>query len=175
MTPLTNEAVQQELELLTRTLTVARKDLGDLPQRKLASMLGVAKTSVVDWETGQDSPTVRNLIGWARILMLRLVIVDRIGVQVPCSVPREHGETWETYELRRLTMVLRDVRNAYPMLPQLEVANRGGFSRVSLVHWESLRTPPRTLGLIRWAMALDCRVRLAPMRPRRRILATVEG
>lgn len=166
---ITEVDARRELAFLTGILTAAQKDIG-LPDRKLASTLGVATNSVVDWGTGQDSPTAPHLIGWAMAAGLRLVIVNDAGTRVPCSLQRESGETSGVYELRKLTTVLCDVRNAYPPLSQLEVARRAGVSRVSLVHWERMRTPPRALSLIRWAMALDLSFRLARLRAPHQIL-----
>lgn len=170
MAPLAEADVQRELTLLTGLLTAARRDHGDLPQRRLASMLGVSVNSVTEWESGQESLTVRHLVVWARVMALRLVIVDVFGAQVPYPLPRDHGEAWDTYELRRLTGALRDVRKSGVRSTQLEVACKAGVSRSSLLNWEALITHPRALGLIRWAMALDCRIRLARLQPPHGIL-----
>jgi transcriptional regulator with XRE-family HTH domain len=164
MAPLADAAVQRELTILTDRLTRARKDHRDFPQHRLASMLSVSTDSVIDWESGQESLTVHHLILWARALMLRVVIVDALDAQIRCPVPRDPGEAWAHHELRGLTVVLRAVRNAHPKLSQLEVADRAGVSRRSIRRWENLESPPRTLGFIRWTMALECRARLAPLR-----------
>jgi transcriptional regulator with XRE-family HTH domain len=161
MAPLAEADVQRELTLLTGLLTAARRNHGALTQHRLASMLRVSTNSVTDWESGQESLTVRHLILWARALILRPVIVDACGSQIRYSPPRDHEEAWDTYELRRLTGLLRDLRKGRFRWTQLEVADKAGVSRSSIRHWEALTTPPRTLGLIRWAMALDCRIRLS--------------
>lgn len=174
MAPLADATVQQELAILTDRLVAARKDQGGVTRYRLARMLGVSSNSVIDWESGQESLTVHHLIVWARALMLRVVIVDALGEQIRGALPRDLGEDWVRYELRGLMLVLRDVRNAHPRLTQREVADRARVSRRSIRRWENLETSPRTLGFIRWTMALECKVRLAPMQPSR-IQPVVEG
>ncbi|GAA2011723.1 hypothetical protein GCM10009839_02400 [Catenulispora yoronensis] len=175
MAPLTDAAVQEEVAVLTVQLTAARVQRGDLPQHRLASLLGVSTNSVIDWESGRESLTVRHLIVWARALMLRLVIVDTLGARVHLPLVRDRGEDWDTYELRRLITTLRDIRKAGDRLTQIEVARRAGVGQTSLRHWETLTTAPRTFSLIRWAMALDCGIRLAPLRPPYRTGLAMEG
>lgn len=161
MAPSAETDVHPELALLTSQLARARRRRGDLPQHRLASMLGVSANSITEWESGQESLTVRHLVLWARVLRLRLVIVDAFDAQVRYPLSRDPGEGWDSYELRRLTGTLRDVRRGSVRLTQLDVARKAGVSRSSILNWETLATHPRALGLIRWAMALDCRLRLA--------------
>ncbi|MFL6112958.1 MAG: helix-turn-helix domain-containing protein, partial [Catenulispora sp.] len=175
MAPLADAAVQRELAILTNPLTRARSDRGDFPQHRLAAMLGVSTSSVIGWESGQESLTVHHLILWARALTLKVVIVNAAGTRIRCPLSREPGEAWADYELRGLTVVLHAVRNAYPKLSQFEVADRAGVSRRSIRRWENLESPPRTLGFIRWTMALECRARLAPLRPPSGIPSTAES
>ena len=124
--PLAEADAQRELVLLTSLLSAARRDLGDLPQHRLASELGVSTNSVIDWESGQESLTVRHLVMWARSLVLRLVIVDAFGSQIRYPLPQDPGETWDAYELRRLTGALRDVRTGSVRLTRKAAAS--GFS-----------------------------------------------
>lgn len=155
--------VSQEWTALIDRLKQARYERGGLSQRRLASMLGVSANSITEWESGQESVTVRHLVLWARVLSLRLVIVDAFNAQVRYPLSRDLGEAWDSYELRRLTGTLRDVRVGGVRWTQREVARKAGVSRSSIRHWEVLTTPPRTIGLIRWAMALDCRLDLRPL------------
>lgn len=174
MAPLTTADAQRELAVLTDLLTAVRADHGDLPQHRLASMLGVSTNSVTDWESGQESLTVRHLIAWAHSLALRLVIVDAFGAQIRYPLTRDNAEAWDAYELRRLTGTLRDVREGSLGLTQLEVAHKAGVSRSSIRHWEVLTTPPRTIGFLRWTMALGCRIRLAQLQHPHRILSPAD-
>jgi DNA-binding XRE family transcriptional regulator len=173
MAPLATDA-QRELAVLTDLLTAVRTDHGNLPQHRLASMVGVSTNSVIDWESGQESLTLRHLIAWAHSLALRLVIIDAFGAQIRYPLARDSAEAWDAYELRRLTGALRDVREGSLGLTQLEVARKAGVSRSSIRHWEVLTTPPRSIGFIRWTMALGFRIRLAQLRPPHRILSLAE-
>lgn len=158
-------AVHREVTVLIDLLVKSRRIRGDLPQQRLATMLGVSTRTVQDWEAAQDAPTVRHLIAWAHLLALRIAVVDGLDRQIRCPLVRERGEEYEVFETRRLAAILRDLREAVPRLTQREVARLAGVSRLSILRWENLETFPRTTGLVRWAHALDCRIRLVPLRP----------
>lgn len=159
------DAVHRELADLVDTLTEARRDLGDLPQHRLATLLGVSAHTVQDWETGDDYPTVRHLIGWARLVGFKLALFDDDEQPVRLPVAREPDESFEQYELRRLVASLRDLRTAHPRIAQSKVADRAGVSRISIVNWENLDASPRSSGFVRWVQALDCRLKLVRLRP----------
>lgn len=161
---LADQAIQREVSALIAILVGARRDRGDLPQRRLATLLGVAAHSVQDWETGTDVPTVRHLIAWARLVALKLAVLDDRGRQIRRPLVREHDEPFETYELRRLTVILRELRNAHPRVTQHDLARAAGVSHASIARWENLTVPPRTTGLVRWARSLDCQITFIPFR-----------
>lgn len=51
----------------------------DLSQRELATILGVAQSTVARWETGRQSPTYADVERMLRLARLRPVLVDEIG------------------------------------------------------------------------------------------------
>lgn len=174
MTTLVAEAdVCRELELVAALLTAERRSCDGFSQQKLAAALGVSANTVTEWESGRESLTLCHLVAWAWTFGLRVVIVDASGYELRYPLPREDDEAWGVYELRRLTGALRDVRRVRRGSvgsTQLDVARKAGVSRSSILNWETLVTPPQTLGLIRWAAALGFRIRLARLQPPHLIL-----
>lgn len=127
-------------------------------QDALSCRLPVRGRAISEWETGAIQPALRHLIQWSRALDHPLVIAGRGGE--PREGPhRLSREAWETFELRRLVVPLRNRRLALGML-QGEIASLVGVSRDSIHRWELARVPPRPMALIVWAHKLDYRLRL---------------
>nr|WP_230418767.1 helix-turn-helix transcriptional regulator [Catenulispora pinistramenti] len=99
---------------------------------------------------------------WCRALDQRLAISSPVGElwQGP-SRPRA-GETWESFERRRLAWPLRNRRTASG-LSQAGLGQLVGVSRDSIQRWELLRVPPRPITLVVWAQKLGCSVVLRPV------------
>lgn len=49
-----------------------RRELEDLSQSKLAGLLGVSQPTVSGWERGDCIPTLRAVLGLARVLGIRM-------------------------------------------------------------------------------------------------------
>jgi transcriptional regulator with XRE-family HTH domain len=159
--PVTETVVQGDLGDIVKVLRLARRD-GGLTQVALAAHLGVGGSSVASWETGDGIPSVPHLIGWARLVRLRPVILDADRRPMDCVLLRVPGEDRETYEARRLAVVLREHRKARPGYTQADVAVRAHVHRGSVRRWERADRPMPTEGLLRWARALGCTVTLLP-------------
>ncbi|WP_369125500.1 helix-turn-helix domain-containing protein [Catenulispora pinisilvae] len=156
--------VGHELAWLVGVLKAARRECGDLPQRRLAVLLGVSVTTVQDWERGEEYPRLAYLIAWARVFGLGVVIVDGCGEWVRVLVVREPGEGRDVFEVRRLVVTLRWLRECrMSWRSQAEVARAAGVSRASLVNWEGGAWSPHGTGFMRWVLALGCRVELRPV------------
>ena len=68
---------------LVLQLTLARRRLG-LTQAALAIRIGVAETTITDWENGRAYPGLLNLLNWAEGLQFRLSLQ-------PAERPSNHG------------------------------------------------------------------------------------
>jgi transcriptional regulator with XRE-family HTH domain len=159
--------VRLELAAVIGVLVTARRGRGGLSQERLARLLGVSANSVSAWETewGPDGPTLVHLLAWARLVGFRMVIVDEHGDWIHVPLVRQAGEERDAFEMRRLLVTLRGIREGgRPRRTQAEVGRRAGLSRSSVRHWECLVGRPRTVGFIRWVLALGCRVELRPFR-----------
>ncbi|NUP49479.1 MAG: transcriptional regulator, partial [Catenulispora sp.] len=151
-------SVRQDFSELLSQLRSARRAAG-LPQRSLAARLDVSNTSLADWETGKDDPTMAHLIRWATELGFRLAIVDpRHSPAVSC-VELEDDESWEQHEMRRLAAALWTRRRSRKM-SQTALADRVGVGRISMQRWESAQVFPRPIAFLAWAGALECSVAL---------------
>src|SRR5581483_4164581 len=131
---------RERLSALMGELTQARYRCGDLPQTLLATRLGVAAGSVMDWEAGRDHPSAPHLVLWARELRLRLVLTDRAGtrIRVTSSWRARHSDPAQPFawrELYRLCAGLRAVRMSRG-LSQTDVAGALGVDRRSVTRWE---------------------------------------
>lgn len=164
MGPPADVSIQHQVATLVAVLSAARKRRGDLPQRRLAALVGVATQTVQDWEAGADAPTLKHLIAWARLVDFKVALLDGLGQEIRRPLARERDEEWIAYEIRRLTTILRELRNAHPRFTQRDLAVRVGVSRISILRWENNESPPRLSGLFGWARALDCQVGLVPLR-----------
>lgn len=158
--------VDDEVELafaqIVAGLRSARGNAG-LTQNALSSQLPVRGRAISEWETGRMEPTLHHLMRWSCALDRRLAIVSSDGElwQGP-SCPRS-GETWESFERRRMAWPLRNRRKAMD-LTQAQLGRRVGVSRDSIQRWELCRVPPRPIALVVWAQQLGCSVVLRPVR-----------
>lgn len=158
------QVARARLAALVTELRQERYRRGDVTQEVLAARLGVVPGSVVDWESGRDLPSAFHLVLWCRALGLRLVVTDSAGVRVRLEPGwrAPHGGSTKPYaqrELYRLAAALWAVRKARG-LSQAQVAALSGVERRSVTRWESAQGNPRPLGLVRWAHALGCEIRL---------------
>ncbi|MEY9857628.1 DNA-binding transcriptional regulator YiaG [Catenulispora sp. GAS73] len=158
------ERVRGELAGINGVLVAARRGRGGLSQERLAGLLGVSAESVRVWELEgwvRDGPTLVHLIGRARVLGMRVVIIDGRGDWVYSPLGRELGERQDAFEMRCLLAVLRGLRlETWPRLTQSEVARLAGVDTSSIKNWERQVSPPRAVGFMRWVLALGCRVEL---------------
>jgi DNA-binding transcriptional regulator YiaG len=153
-------AANAELAELLEKLRRTRQRSGSLTQQGLAEVLKVRTGSVQDWELGRDSPTMIHLIRWVRVLGFHLVVDDRLGPaeHPPRAIPGD-GFTWEMLEIARLATALAQARKRRG-IRQANLAAQLGVSRWSITRWESAQGHPRPIGLVAWARALECRIRL---------------
>lgn len=161
------EAAPAELNTLLAELKQLRRRRGDLPQEVLAARLDVVTTSLASWEAGREQPTAIHLVMWSRELGLRVAIIDRDGIEVSVSIvvdPAGLGadDSYSQRELRRLSAALRSARSRR-RLSQAALAARLGVNRRSITRWETAQGYPRPIGLVLWARALECNVRLVPI------------
>ena len=153
-------AAQRDLDAVIHTLRAERVRRGDLTQRRLAEVLGVAMGSLKDWELRRDNPTMINCVRWAQHLGFHLVVDDAAAAGVCAPVTPAAHEGWESAEIRRLTSVLRAARTRR-RIRQADLALQLGIARGSLVRWETGKgPPPRPAGLAQWARSVGCVVRL---------------
>lgn len=160
MTLQVDDAAERAFARIIDTLRSARKDCG-LSQAALSSGLAVRGRAISEWETGAMEPTLEHLLQWARELGRRLVIASSSGEpRQGLSCPRA-GETWESFEQRRLAVPLRNRRMALG-LTQGEVGSLVGVSRDSIQRWELGRVSPRPIAVVVWAQHLGYSVDLWP-------------
>lgn len=155
--------VREALVSVTGVLLTARRRRRDMPQHRLAKLMGVSATTVSGLETewGPDGPTLLCLTAWARLLGFRIAIVDDHGEWVQMPLVQEPGEGRDAFEARRLMVTLRWLRDVgRPRRTQAEVALMAGTSRTSLKGWEGRGGLPRTVVFIRWVLVLGCQVEL---------------
>jgi len=130
-------------------------------QDELASGMSVRGRAISEWETGYIQPTLHHLMQWSSKLDRRLTIADRVGD--PCRPPLRLrvGETWESFERRRLAFPLRSRRQALGM-SQEQLGELVGVSKDSIQRWELARVPPRPIACIVWAQKLGYSLTLQP-------------
>ena len=155
-------AARRDLAAVLDRLRAVRREQRGMTQGLLASRLGVVTGSVADWEAGRNCPELGHLIGWARELGERLVVIDRNGCPATLSVGPDDGEQWAVFELRRLVTPLWARRRSRE-LSQTELAEAVGVSRLSVQRWEAAKVFPRPIALVVWARVLGCTVALAPV------------
>lgn len=142
-------------------LRSARLQAG-LSQNALSYGLPVRGRAISEWETGAIEPTLGHLIQWSRQLGRRLVIVGRDGELRIGPVRQRPGESWESFERRRLAVPLRNRRLALGMA-QGELGRLVGVSRDSIQRWELVRVPPRPIAHIVWAQNLGYALEVRPI------------
>jgi len=135
-----------------------------IQQQTLSDWLGVASRTLRDWEKGYDTPSLKHLIGWARHLGLRLIIMDPLGSPDASPAVPEDCEPFELIEMRRLALPLERSRRARE-LSQGDLALLLGVSRSTVQRWEDVEKFPRPIALIAWASRLKCSVRLERIAP----------
>lgn len=166
MTPIDNQAAQEQLAALLAELKGVRRRRGDMPQELLATRLDVVTNSVADWEASRDNPSAPHLMLWSRELGLRVAIMDSEGheISVPAdavATQEDSGDFHAQRELARLSAALRTARTRQG-LPQTALAETLRVNLRSITRWESAHGYPRPLGFVLWAGALECNVRLLP-------------
>lgn len=166
MTLLVDYVAERTFARIINDLRSARLASG-CTQNELSSGLPVRGRAISEWETGSIEPTLHHLMQWSATLNRRLVIVDRIGQPCPALSRSRAGETWESFERRRLAFPLRGRRQALGM-SQEELGELIGVSRDSIQRWELARVPPRPRSHIVWAQKLGYTVILRPINPRGR-------
>ena len=142
-------------------LRSARVDAG-ISQNSLATGLPVRGRAVSEWETGAIEPTLGHLIQWSRELGRRLVIVGRDGELRDGPMRQQSGESWVSFERRRLAVPLRNRRLALG-IAQGELGVLVGVSRDSIQRWELVRVPPRPIAHVVWAQKLGFALDLRPV------------
>ena len=142
-------------------LRAARKEAG-LSQNTLATGLPVRGRAVSEWETGAIEPTLGHLILWSRELGRRLVIIGRDGELRDGPMRQRSGESWESFERRRLAVPLRNRRLALG-IAQGELGLLVGVSRDSIQRWELVRVPPRPIAHVVWAQKLGYALDVRPV------------
>ncbi|WP_194913273.1 helix-turn-helix transcriptional regulator [Catenulispora rubra] len=142
-------------------LRAARLEVG-LSQNALAVGLPVRGRAVSEWETGAIEPTLGHLIQWSRELGRRLVIIGRDGEVRNGPLRQRPGETWESFERRRLAVPLRNRRLALGMA-QGQLGELVGVSRDSIQRWELVRVPPRPIAHVVWARQLGYSLDVRPI------------
>lgn len=154
-------AAERALARIIDGLRAARKEAG-LSQNTLATGLPVRGRAVSEWETGAIEPTLGHLILWSRELGRRLMIVGRDGELRDGPMRQRSGESWETFERRRLAVPLRNRRLALG-IPQGELGLLVGVSRDSIQRWELVRVPPRPIAHVVWAQKLGYALEVRPV------------
>ena len=160
MTLQVDDAAERTLARIIGMLRSARLDSG-LSQAALSLALPVRGRAISEWENGAMKPTLEHLLQLSRELGRRLVITTPSGeLRQGLSCPRV-GETWESFERRRLAVPLRNRRVALG-LKQGELGSLVGVSRDSIQRWELARVPPRPIALVVWAQKLGYSVDVRP-------------
>ncbi|MEY9929896.1 transcriptional regulator with XRE-family HTH domain [Catenulispora sp. GP43] len=155
----------EDLGDLVYVLILARRKHGVLRRRRdLAAHLGVAVSTLNDWEAGRDAPTLLHLIRWARVFNLRLTICSADGDYPLTESVADAEQAWDVRQARRLFRTLTEIRNRLPMT-QLELARRLEVTDATVLRWEHGRRHPRLLALLRWTRELGCVVQLRGLNP----------
>lgn len=154
--------VRREIDLLRTTLT-AERQRQRLSRQDFADLLGASRMAVYYWESGECAPTLYSLVRCARVLNLRVVVTDDAGCPIRCSVIQELGESPDVWARRCVISVLRDVRVGVRFQERSDVTVAAGLSSTSIIRWELFKASPTSSSLVRWALALGCRLRLAPV------------
>lgn len=161
MTLQVDDVAERALARILSALRTTRLEAG-LSQKTLASSLPVRGRAISEWETGAVKPSLGNLLQWSHRLGRGLEITDLHGNLWHGRTCQRPGESWESFERRRLAMPLRSRRVALGM-SQDEVGRLVGVSRDSIQRWELACVPPRPIALVVWAQRLECSVDLRPI------------
>jgi transcriptional regulator with XRE-family HTH domain len=164
-----DRAAESDLADLVYVLVLARRGHSDLRRRRvLATHLRIAVSSLNDWESGRDAPTLLNLIRWARVFDLRVAICGESGDRPLPASTTSVGLAWESREAGLIVGSLCDVRRER-RITQHELGQRLDVTAATVLRWEHARRYPRMLTLLRWARELGCVVQLRSMNnpPRR--------
>ena len=163
-------AAESDLADLVYVLVLARRGHSRLRRRSfLAAQLGIAVSSLNDWEAGRDAPTFLNLIRWASVFDLRVAICDERGDRSLPAPTAGVGSAWESrevglHEAGLIVGSLCDVRRER-RITQHELGQRLDVTDATVLRWEHARRHPRMLTLLRWARELGCVVQLRSMNP----------
>jgi len=153
-------AAESDLGDLVYVLILARRGHSVFRRRlALAAHLGVAVSTLNDWEAGRDAPTLLHLIRWARVFDLCLAICDADG---DYPLPESAGgddQNWEVREARRLLYALGEIRRGLSVT-QLQLGGRLDVTETTVLRWERARRHPRLLSLMDWARELGCVIQL---------------
>lgn len=156
---------ESDLGDLVYVLTLARRRDGALRRRRdLAAHLGVAVSTLNDWEAGRDAPTLLNLIRWASVFDLRIAICNARGDYPLTESVADADQAWEVRQARRLFRALAEIRNRLSMT-QLELAQSLEVTDATVLRWEHGRRHPRLLALLRWTRELGWVVQLRAVNP----------
>jgi transcriptional regulator with XRE-family HTH domain len=156
-----NAAVQRRLNAVQSQLLAARLAAG-LLREDLASTLGISSGTLRDWEMRYGTPSLANMLSWARELGFRLAVVDRLAEPEPASSAPDDDAPWEVREMHRLAPQLKS-RRLTRKISQTDLGLICGVTRSSLQRWEDAEQLPRLIALIVWADRLDLAVELQPL------------
>lgn len=162
MTLLVDPAAERTFARIIGRLRSVRLEAGATQNGLAAAGLPVRGRAISEWETGAIEPTLEHLILWARALGHHFVIIGWDGRLRNGPLRPRPGESWETFERRRLAVPLRNRRQAMGM-NQDELGRLVGVSRDSIQRWELVRVPPRPISHVVWAQALNCTFALQPI------------
>lgn len=155
-----DRAAERDLADLVYVLILARREHGAFRRRRdLAERLGVAVSTLNDWEAGRDAPTLLNLIRWARVFNLRVAICNADGDYPLTESAVDADQPWDVRQARRLFRALAQIRTRLSMT-QLELATSLEVTDATVLRWEHGRRHPRLLVLLRWTRELGCVVQL---------------
>jgi DNA-binding transcriptional regulator YiaG len=151
-------AYAEEFAALAGRLRREREYLS-LSQGDVAWHASVTSESVRRWESGSVWPSSLNLVIWARVVDLRVVLVNAQGQACSSEVERREKDRWVDWEVRRLVGVLAGRRG----IGTERLAMLAGVGPRSIHVWEQEGSVPPTDGLLAWSAVLGCSVRLVPM------------
>ncbi len=151
------------LDEMIRELVAARQRRA-LSQRRLSVRLGLTELVVGRWECRIDVPSTEHFVAWARVLGLGVVLLDPAGKPIEQRPDLLPGESFEHFEVRRITLALKATRMDADFA-QKALGRELGVSTRAILMWETARREPRLKHLLAWADRLSCRITLEPTRP----------
>lgn len=158
-------AAESDLGDLVYVLILARRRHDIFRRRRdLAAYLGIAVSTLNDWEAGRDAPTLLNLIRWARVFSFRLAICDADGDYLLSEQAADAAQPWDSSEARRLLQTLGEIRRSLS-ITQLGLAGRLDVTDATVLRWEHARRHPRLLVLLQWARELGYVIQLRSLNP----------